>query len=128
MSRLCIFIQNAYIGGLLPNGNNNQRWCEAPEEMEMSLQIGSVRDVLEWAKSQDPEETYSYYECEDCALARYARSRGVKYERAYDLGIDIERIVSTAGEKGNRCNVKMYELVATLQTELAAEQTELDAR
>lgn len=84
----------------------------------MSMKIGTVRDVLEWAKGQNPEETYNYYDCEDCALARYARDRGVSYSHAYDLGIDIERIVSNAGVEGNRCNVKMHELVATLRMEL----------
>ena len=85
----------------------------------MSMKIGSVRDVLEWAKSRDPNETYDYYNCEDCALARYARSRGVTYNFAYDLGIPLERLVVSASDPCNRSNVKMSELVAVLQMELA---------
>ena len=86
----------------------------------MSMKIGSVRDVLEWAKGRNPEETYNYYSYDDCALARYARDRGVEYAGACDLGYDIERIVNNAGEKSSR--VKMSELVETLQAVLEEEK------
>jgi len=67
----------------------------------------------------DPNETYNYHSCDDCALARYAKSRGVDYNGAYDLGFDIERIVGDAG-KNSSC-VKMWELVTTLKAALLNE-------
>jgi len=81
----------------------------------MSMKIGSVRDVLEWAKSQDPEETYNYYDCNDCALARYARSRGVYYDAEYDLGFEIEDTIADLSTG----KTKISTLVVGLQMKLA---------
>lgn len=45
----------------------------------MSLMPNTIRDFYEWVKTRDPEETYNYYSMENCARARYCRSRGLSY-------------------------------------------------
>lgn len=45
----------------------------------MSARIGSIQDFYQWAKSQNPDETYNYFDSRDCACARYAKDRGIEY-------------------------------------------------
>lgn len=45
----------------------------------MSLMPNTIRDFYEWVKSRDPNETYDYYNADDCARARYCRDRGLSY-------------------------------------------------
>lgn len=46
----------------------------------MSKQIGTMTDFYEWVKGRNPAETYDYFDTCDCAVARYCRDRGVKYD------------------------------------------------
>ena len=46
----------------------------------MSLMPNTMRDFYEWVKARDPNETYNYYNADDCARARYSRDRGIHYD------------------------------------------------
>lgn len=45
---------------------------------------GSLSDLLDWAKTRDPDEQYDYCDSGDCALARYARDKGIEYSYGED--------------------------------------------
>src|SRR5688572_20103416 len=49
------------------------------KETDMSRRLGSIQDFYEWVKARDPSETYNYFLSRDCAVARYARERGLNY-------------------------------------------------
>jgi len=78
----------------------------------MSMKIGSVQDIIQWAKGKDPNETYLYYNCDTCALARYARDRGVDYHPTRTFGMELEHVAAVRTKSA----VKMSEFLEALQS------------
>lgn len=72
----------------------------------MSYRIGSLQDFYQWVKTRNPAETYDYYSIPDCAVARYARSRGLSYRPnvagdSQFLGEHIETLLEEAAQQNH---------------------------